>query len=70
LPDAIRETAGDRGADGVGHCQRAGHQTTHRIASGRGRHEQEGAELAHGKRQAAEESDDVAGPSEGQHPLV
>jgi hypothetical protein len=38
LSDAIRETAGDRGADGVGHSQRADHQTTDRIASGPVRH--------------------------------
>jgi hypothetical protein len=50
LTDAVRDASGDRRADRVGGRQHSGGEPAGREAAGRHGDEQQGAELAHGKR--------------------
>ena len=71
LPDAVGEAPGDGGAERVGDGEGAGGEAAEAVAAGGGRDEQQGAELAHGQRQPAEEGDeDVAGAGEVEESLV
>ena len=61
LPEPVGQAAPDRCADGVGDGQGTGARTARPVAAGRVRHEEEGAELAHGEREAGHERDDDIG---------
>ncbi len=61
LTDPVGAGAPEGRPDGVGHGERTGAEAACAVAAGGGRHEQEGAQLAHRERQTSQERDDDVG---------
>ena len=71
LADTVSQGAGDRRADGVGHGERPRGQAAGGIRARGGGDQQQGAHLAHGQGEPAEEGgDDVEGAGEGEEAPV